>query len=66
MLKAINIETKFEELSDNLKGFVYLSKPGNYYVVINDYLSEWKKKSILLEQRNLIKRDEPQYSYFIQ
>lgn len=66
MLKTINIESKFEKLSDNLKGFVYLSKPGNYHVVINDYLSERKKKSILLEQKNLIKRDEPQYSYLIQ
>lgn len=64
--KKLDIKKRSEELSGEIDGFVYLSESGNYFVIVNNNLSEKRRGDIFLKQSNIIRKDKPQYSYSIQ
>lgn len=66
VMSTHNIQTQVAfNLSSNIKGFVYVSRRGNYYIILNGNLNYEMQCSTLVHEIKHIVQDLPTMSYYI-
>ncbi|MBB6218223.1 Zn-dependent peptidase ImmA (M78 family) [Anaerosolibacter carboniphilus] len=66
VMNAFNIKTTIAfNMSSKIHGFVYVSKKGNYHIILNGNISYETQCHTFLHEINHILRDLPQMNYII-